>query len=204
MFFRGNGGWRLYALLTGLALLMANPISARGASLTPPSPPGARCAAGSHQTICFFSFVEIFDNEPLFGFDGKPMTCLGTQLVESGPLAVDVKRTYDSDGMLFRIQRHLSGARGEFTIGNPATGMTIANPGHWTETYELTERGVLPPVGTLTITGNFFQITAPHSGAIYFDVGRIVFAPNGDVSFEAGPKAFFDGESLDSLCNALE
>jgi hypothetical protein len=196
--------WRVYALMASLALLVANPVSAWATSLTPPPPPDARCSAGSHETICFFSFIATFDNDPLFGFDGAPMTCAGTQLVESGLLFVDVERTYDSDGMLFRIQRHLAGAQGEFTIGNPATGKTLPNPGHWTETYELTERGVLPPVATLIITGNFFQITSPHVGAVYFDVGRIVFTPNGDVSFEAGPKAFFSSGSLDSLCAALE
>jgi hypothetical protein len=192
-----------FALLISLALLGTNPASAHASTLTPAPPQGARCSAGSVETVCLFSFVVVFDNDPLFGFDGTPMECAGTQLVESGPLAVDVKRVYDSDGLLFRIQRHLNGARSDFTIGNPSTGQTVPNPGHWTESYELTERGVVPPVGTLTITGNFFQITAPGFGAIYFDVGRIVMTPEGGTSFEAGPKAFFDSGSLGALCAAL-
>jgi hypothetical protein len=179
------------------------PAPALGADLTPPPPPDASCHAGLAETICFFSRTLTFDNDPLFGFDGAPMMCGSSQLVESGLIFLDVKRTYNADGLLTRIVRHLNGPRNAFTIGNPATGKTLPNPGHWTETYDLTEPGSFPPVGTLTITGNFFSITAPHAGAAYFDVGRIQFSPEGDVLFEAGPKAFFDSEILVDICAAL-
>ena len=133
----------------------------------------------------------------MFGADGAPMMCGSSQLVENGTLGLDVKRTYNADGMLVRAQRHFNEPRNTFTIGNPATGKTISNPGHWTETFDFTDPS------TLTITGNFFQVTAPGMGAIYFDVGRIVFPVEGPALFEAGPKFFFDNGSLAALCAAL-
>ena len=188
-------------VLLGAVYLQSGPVLA--ADLVPPPPPDARCSAGPAGTVCFFSRTLSFDNDPLFGFDGAPMMCGSSQLVESGDIFLDVKRTYNVDGLLTRIQRHFNGPRNTFTIGNPGTGSTLPNPGHWTETYDLTEPGSFPPVAVLTVTGNFFSITAPGNGAVFFDVGRIQFSQDGDVQFEAGPKVFFDTQSLASLCAAL-
>ena len=181
------------SLLSGFAL---------ASDLVPPPPPDARCSGGGGVTVCFFSRTLTFDQDLLFGADGNPMTCGPSQLVESGTLGLDVKRTYDADGLLMRIQRHFNAPR-SFTIGNPGTGRTLPNPGHWTETYDPVEPGSFPPIAVLTVTGNFFFITAPGAGAVYKDVGRIQFSPDGGVLFEAGPKAFFDNLSLAALCAAL-
>jgi hypothetical protein len=195
--------WTVRFTIVAVALLTLQSGSALAADLVPEPPGIAHCSGGSGGTVCLFSRSLDFDNEPLFGVDGQPMMCGSSQLTEDGTLTLNIKWTYNADGLLTQIQRHFNAPRADFTISNPGTGKTLPNPGHWNETYESVEPGSFPPVAILTTTGNFFHINAPHDGAVYVDVGRIQFSPDFEILSEAGPKAFFDNESLVGLCAAL-
>lgn len=88
--------------------------------------------------------------------------------------------------------------RGTDTFINSATGKSFTEPFHNIELADL--EGGLQPV-SLTTVGLVFRLTVPGGGAVFLDVGRVVFSP-GHIDFEAGSHQALDGD-VAGLCAAL-
>ena len=101
---------------------------------------------------------------------------------------------FDSAGNPIRIvvrwEHHSNGT-------NSATGLTLHEHGHFTETIDLL-------TGTDTITGNEEIMNRPGSGVVVQDVGKVVIDAGGNVVFFAGGHKHSEvlpGDQL--LCEAL-
>ena len=96
----------------------------------------------------------------------------------------------DRDGNVLRTVRHV---RFRGTATNDATGGTLAVNGvrHLVEDYVN---------GTFTETGVLRHVTAPGSGNVLHESGRLVEGVDGLIF--AGPKQLFAGE-LEAFCEAL-
>jgi hypothetical protein len=62
---------------------------------------------------------------------------------------------------------------------NSVTGLTLHEHGHFTETVDLV-------TGTDTVTGNQEIVNRPGTGVVIQDVGRVVYAADGNLVFFAG------------------
>ena len=90
-----------YAVLSAAVLaVVVPPAVTLAATLNPPAPIDARCEAGANRTLCFFQRHFELPPSPLYLNDGTPAACGGSQLLEEGPLDIQVKRTYNSAGDL--------------------------------------------------------------------------------------------------------
>jgi hypothetical protein len=56
--------------------------------------------------------------------------------------------------------------------------------------------------GTGYFSGIFYLITVPGQGPVLLDVGRLIFAPDGTITFEAGPHQYYNGD-VQAFCSAL-
>lgn len=108
-------------------------------------------------------------------------------------LTAEVVRFFDNDGNLVRIQVHI---REENRITNLTTGESFREgPVAFTQTTLFTDDG---PVFVATgMAVNVF-------GQQFKDVGRVVFAPSGEILFSAGPhpvrEADAAGNVLEGFC----
>ena len=100
---------------------------------------------------------------------------------------------YDEAGNLDYYRVQLSGTD---TLTNSVTGKAYSGYAHAVTTRDLVE-------GTRTDAGIYWHITVPGMGAVFLDVGRIVFQGRGNVIFEAGPHQEIDGD-FTALCAALQ
>ncbi len=73
--------------------------------------------------------------------------------------------------------------------------------GAWTSTLTFATPGDFSTV-TVTVTGQVYTVTLPGSGLILHDVGRVVVAPDGTITFESGPHQVLDNE-VQQLCATL-
>jgi hypothetical protein len=82
------------------------------------------------------------------------------------------------------------------TLTNEATGESVRGVQELNVTFDLEE-------GTTTWTGIRFLVAFPQLGAVFLDVGRVVFdRATGEVLFEAGPHQLVH-EDFDEFCDAL-
>lgn len=108
-------------------------------------------------------------------------------------LTADVFRFFDNDGNLVRIQVHI---REDNTITNLTTGESFREgPVSFMQTTLFTDEG---PVFVATgLAVNVF-------GQQFKDVGRVVFRPNGEILFSAGPHPLREaqeaGNVLEGFC----
>lgn len=107
----------------------------------------------------------------------------------------DITRTdtifYDNSGQPIREVLHV-----EFTgtLTNPVNGKFVLDSGRRVSTFDLV-------TGAGSLSGSRVD-TVPGLGIVYQESGRLVFDPNGDVSFEAGPHDGLDAAPA-TLCAYL-
>jgi hypothetical protein len=95
----------------------------------------------------------------------------------------------DGDGNFLRAHVHLS-VKGTLT----ANGLTVRLGRSVNQFFEVD--------GTVTEVGLVFRDSAPGVGVVLMDRGRLVFDPDGELAFEAGPHPQLHGDFGD-LCAAL-
>ena len=107
-------------------------------------------------------------------------------------LSYRVARYFDRNGVEVRVIEHVSGTD---TLINSATGAAYPTTFHSTAVID-------PQAHRAAFIGVIFRLTLPGAGAVFLDVGRVVADPQGNLSFQAGPHQFYDGD-LAGLCAAL-
>ena len=129
---------------------------------------------------------EEFPEEELFD-------CGSFTILVKSELDFTLRRFFDADGTLVKIVETVSGVD---TFINSVTRKEIAAPFHNTVHIDFD-----PPPRRVANMGIIFKVTVPGAGAVFLDIGRIVFQA-GEIVFQAGPHQFFDGD-FDALCAAL-
>jgi hypothetical protein len=162
-------------------------------------------------------------------FAGALVAILAVAMLAAGPASantvrrhiVHVNETYvDSDTCSFDITVHASGtflvakffdnsgslykqvfeAHGQFTLTWTAKGTTLTMQNQaFNVTLLFDSNG---RVETATYNGPVFVVTAPGSGVVLLDAGRVVFDRKGNILFEAGPKQELHGD-VDAFCAAF-
>ncbi|HEY7033528.1 MAG TPA: hypothetical protein VH482_19485 [Thermomicrobiales bacterium] len=180
--------------LVALAVLAVRPAAAQG--LTPPPPPYTTCTTAGSGTTCRGN------TDTTFSFPAEFACGSG-----AGSFAVDEQGTthreatlwYDRAGNLTKRTLRIAPLEGTFT--NAATGRSVPESAHFVITHELLTPGDLD-TDRETIAGLFAKVVLPGGGSILLDVGKIVYDPDGDIAFAAGPHQFTDGQ-VAKLCAAL-
>ena len=176
--------------LVALAFVAVHPVSAQG--LTPPPPPGATCQTTGQGTICQGSVTGTDVNLD------TGVSCGSFQVLLNGTFTVRFTLFYNQAG---------NGTQGVFhvrevgTLSNSVTGQSVPFEESVTETLTFATPGDLSTV-TVTDTGQVIKVTLPGSGLILHDVGRVVFAPDGTITFEGGPHQLLH-DQVQKLCAAL-
>jgi hypothetical protein len=120
--------------------------------------------------------------------------CGDFQILDQYVLDGTLRYFYDKEGKLEKIVKVFSGTD---TFINSKTGKEIPTTTiHNSVMYD-------PETDLYAVNGVTFRVTVPGSGAVFLNIGR--FVANEDltnVTFEAGPLQFFDGD-VEGLCNAL-
>ncbi len=201
---------RLALLLSILALplvpagaLAGQPVTQ---TLTPPPPSFETCKATGSGTICQGS-----RSEGGYGPVGTGLFCgTGAGAFEIFDSASDhiqhhAMRFYDANGNLTRRVFTDTFVGGQYS--NPLTGATVRYTQHQITTGVLAVPGDLS-TETQTIRGEV-NFVVPGMGAVFLNAGRVVYAPDGSIEFQAGPQGFNDyfvngnTAALDQLCAAL-
>jgi hypothetical protein len=185
------------ALVAASAGLASQPVTQ---TLNPPPPSFETCKAVGDGTIC-----EGTVSDESYGPVETGLVC------GSGASAFDIfdggvhnevaKRTYDANGDLVSRVRH------DRTIGQLSTATGASLP--YTQSQESTDALSIPGdfgSSTLTITGEMV-LHGPGS-PVLIGAGRIVFAPDGMLDFQAGPSGFLDlifgdASAVGPICRAL-
>ena len=175
--------------LVAFAFVAVRPAAAQ--ELTPPPPPGATCHTTGQGTICQGSFTDVV-NAPL------GVSCGSFQVLESATAPIRFTVFYNQAG---NVTQGIFHVRLVGILSNSVTGTSVPEQAHFTETQTFATPGDFSTV-TITITGVDFKVTLPGSGLILHDVGKVVFAPDGAITFEGGPHQQLHGE-VQKLCAAL-
>jgi hypothetical protein len=80
------------------------------------------------------------------------------------------------------------------TLTHSATGQTLRDQSTLNITTDINS-------GSDTLTGVGFHYAVPGKGLIYLEAGRVVFAPDGSIEFQAGQHDGLSG--FGKLCEAL-
>jgi hypothetical protein len=172
------------------AFVAVHPAAAQG--LTPPPPPGATCHTTGQGTICQGSFTRSQVNVDI------GVSCGSFQVLRSATNTVRFTLFYNQAGNETQRVFHI---RTVGTLSNSVTGKSVPFEADLTITFTFATPGDSSTV-TRTITGQVFKVTLPGSGLILHDVGRVVFAPDGTITFEGGPHQELH-DQVQQLCAAL-
>ena len=184
------GLFMLLLFLVALAFVAVHPAAAQG--LTPPPPAGATCQTTGQGTICQGSFPGTQVNADI------GVSCGSFQVLESGTFTVRFTIYYNQAGNVTQGVFHI---RLVGTLSNSVTGTSVPLERAQNATDTFAIPGDFSTV-THTDTGQVFTVTLPGSGLILHDVGRVVFAPDGTITFEGGPHQELH-DQVQQLCAAL-
>jgi hypothetical protein len=188
-----------------LTVALAFVPGAGGASAAPPTAPTLvpppldwySCQTTGSGTVCHGTQ----DFSHTGGFDG---TCpQGFDILDNGAEHETGHRYYDRQGFLVKRVLH-----DVYPVGDPrnvfynsVTGKTVAYRADVIESDSFGVPGDFASV-TATVTGELYSATLPGSGLLVHDVGTFMFAPDGEVLVDHGPKMLFSGDNA-ALCAAL-
>jgi hypothetical protein len=125
-------------------------------------------------------------------------SCGGFDIAQSDTVTETFTIFYDQAGNVTQAVFH---DRAEGTFSNSVTGTDVTWEGTENQTDTFATPGDFSTI-TTTFTAAIFKVTLPGGGLILHDVGRAVFAPDGTLTFEAGPHQLLNGQ-VDKLCAAL-
>jgi hypothetical protein len=175
--------------LVAFTFVAVHPAAAQG--LNPPPPEGATCQTTGQGTICQGSFTGSVINTPI-------NSCGSFDVIQNGTFRVPFTVFYDQAGNETKGIFHVNEVG---TLSNSVTGKFVPFFSHNTVTLTYPIPGDDSTV-TVTQPGEVYTVTLPGSGLILHDVGRVVFAPDGTITFEAGPHQGLCGD-IQKLCTAL-
>jgi len=176
--------------LVAFAFVAVHPAAAQG--LNPPPPPGAACQTTGQGTICQGSFTASHVNTDI------GVSCGSFQVLESATSTLRFTFFYNQAGNVTKAVFHVTLVG---TLSNSVTGKSVPFEEDVTVTATLATPGDLS-TETDTFTGQPYTVTLPGSGLILHDVGRVVFAPDGTITFEGGPHQLLHNQ-VQQLCAAL-
>jgi hypothetical protein len=183
----------LFVLLLSLvafAFVAVHPAAAQ--ELNPPPPPGATCHTTGQGTICQGSLTGSFVN------NDTEVSCGSFQILQSGTFTDRLTIFYNQAGNETQELFHFSRVG---TLSNSVTGKSVPFHSAFTGTVTFATPGDSSTV-TVTVTGQVYKVALPGSGLILHDVGKVVFAPDGSITFEGGPHQLLDNQ-VQKLCAAL-
>jgi hypothetical protein len=132
-----------------------------------------------------------------FHYEGSvegPPCPSGVKLVETYTEDDIVITFFDKTGNPTSVQVHINF---EGVVTNPVTGQSVKDPAHATRFIDLVK-------DTRTVVGLIYSVTVPGVGVVFHDVGRLVHAPDGSITFEAGPHDVLSaGDDNALFCAAL-
>jgi hypothetical protein len=193
------------ALAGVLAIAFSSVALAAAPTPVPLDPPPSdiyTCQTNGGGTVCRATEVAPYELEPLGIWCGSGAGAF--EILDSGTRHIRAKRVYDTDGHWVSRTRTLLFKDAYLT--NPLTGATVDYVQHNTD---MDVFGVPSDFSTVTFTGHgVLSVTAPGSGAVLLEAGRVVVGPNGDLEAQAGPSDvsdYFGGnaEVAEALCAAL-
>ena len=184
------------ALILASAGLAGQPVTQ---TLAPPPQPWQTCKAAGEGTICegtiSFSYGPVYSG----------ISCGSFDIFDSASESELARRFYDENGNLVRRVIHQHYTFGQ--LSNPLTGATV----NYTQTQTWTDVLAVPGdfgSATETLTGEYVEYGA-NGAPVLVGAGRVVFAPNFTIEFQAGPSGFLDllagdPSAVGPTCDALD
>jgi len=183
----------LFVLLLSLvafAFVTVHPAVAQ--TLNPPPEPGATCHTTGQGTICQGSFTGSDVNLDI------GVSCGSFKVLQNGDFTIRFTIFYDQAGNATQAVFHIREAG---TLSNSVIGNSVPFEEHYTFTITFATPADFS-TATSTATGQVYTVTLPGGDLILHDVGKIVFAPDGTITFEGGPHQL-ENNQVQNLCAAL-
>lgn len=176
--------------LVAFAFVAVHPAAAQ--ELNPPPPPGATCQTTGLGIICHGSVTGSDVNADI------GVSCGSFQVLESATFTDTFTLFYDQTGNVTQAVFHI---RIVGILSNSLTGTSVPEEAHYTQTITFATPGDFS-TRTDTYTGQVYKVTLPGGGLILHDVGKVVLASDGTITFEGGPHQELHNQ-LQKLCAAL-